>query len=176
MEDSFASNAGRIGLNRRPTVRHLAGDFPSLLSGMKLSTPFSGAVLTCLADMIDLLLASWARDAPSAPRPSARPGSASAGALAGASPRRREGQRPFSFSTRDEYSEARRKSELFDCAEIKRGSRRRISIAPPSGRRSPGRGLTCHRTFIQRQLESRLTYRRCGSRLLAGELRYSSRY
>jgi hypothetical protein len=44
MENSFASNAGRIGLNRRPTVRHLSGDFSSLLSGMKDSTLLSGAV------------------------------------------------------------------------------------------------------------------------------------
>src|SRR4051794_24808356 len=40
-------------------LRALFGDFFSLLSGMKISEPFSGMVSTCLADMVDLLLLSW---------------------------------------------------------------------------------------------------------------------
>src|SRR6266566_3527629 len=50
-------------------LRAFFADFLSLLSGMKTSVPLSTTVSTDLADMIDLLLPSWARDAHLAPAP-----------------------------------------------------------------------------------------------------------
>jgi hypothetical protein len=88
MPDNRCSANGERVLADLNALRAFFGDFFGLLSGMKTSVPLSTTVSTFLADMIDLLLLSRARDARLAPPPVGETGVASARAT------RAEGDHP----------------------------------------------------------------------------------